>query len=202
MSVRCEHVPKSPDGAVMEHWVVRGGRLKKPRRYINQENAEAFVREYEAKEAARPKQERRTVSFGGVRFSGLVWWEWDSATRSRRPNFNRVTVPRNVLARILSDKPLGMRADDRLVCFCNYDYSDDYAYDAETNYGRGEVSPSRIYTKSHGAPHLCYLEVDESGNGTELHLCPYQNLSYTIRERPGWLHKRGNHDDEQNAHTA
>ena len=67
---------------------------------------------------------------------------------------------------------------------CNYRYTDDYAWDAENNFGKGEltreeaVKVAETWLKSgKGYDTRCYISVDEPNI---VCIIPYRNLSYSL----------------------
>lgn len=78
----------------------------------------------------------------------------------------------------------------------NYSYTDDYAWDAATNFGKGEVKDTEDVTYWLERKTTCYISVD---NPNEVHIIPYQGLSYSLfleaPEEEADLEHEGNYEE-------
>lgn len=98
--------------------------------------------------------------FAGIPFTGFT----------RPPRDHTITVPVPALRKILRSR--------RVTVHCTGHFTDDYAGDNATNFGRGIVDPAGAEeTLELGKPWLCYL--DQAQN--IIRFCPYRTLNYTIR---------------------
>ncbi|MBY0077938.1 hypothetical protein H7K13_23715 [Priestia aryabhattai] len=80
------------------------------------------------------------------------------------------TVRRDVVKRLIEKGEF-----HRLVC--NHSYTDDYAWDAATNFGKGEVKDIEAVVKWLEQKTHCYIDVN---NPNEVRILPYQGLSYSL----------------------
>jgi hypothetical protein len=90
--------------------------------------------------------------------------------KAKEKGTSYATIRRDVVKRIIEKGEF-----HKLVC--NHSYTDDYAWDAATNFGKGEVKDISSVTYWLDSKTSCYIEVD---NPNEVHILPYQGLSYSL----------------------
>jgi hypothetical protein len=103
------------------------------------------------------KKIRVRATFAGIEFSGTKY-----------PNFPEIYVPKPALRKILNSGKVNVRE--------NYNYTDDYAADAEKK--PHDVTPQKALDDLNDLGiHLCTLEKNE------IRYSPMRSRSYTITEK-------------------